>query len=165
MRIMVFPRKWFLDIRGTEEERGVFEKWNVISINTPPYAPKNFPDEEPPFSGKFLSLPSVLALKFHDTEKQWDDQVVLMTDADADAVYDFVQRTKGNGMNGYIVHCTAGKSRSQAVGYVLNEYFNGRHGICPDEVEYDEYERRYASARTMNALVKGLLMERFFNGG
>ena len=161
MRIRVVPRKWFLDRKGTDEEKQVFQQWNVISIITPAYPKKDFAEEDIPFSEEYRNADSVLVLKFHDTERQWDDDVVLMNELDADRVYDFVQRTKGNG-KGYLVHCTAGKSRSQAVGYVLNEWFNGKYGIDPNPDVYEEYERSYDNARKMNCLVKGLLYNRFF---
>lgn len=161
MKIKVIPRKWFLDMKGSEEEKKVFQCWNIISIITPAYTLKNFQDETIPFSEKYISHPNVLVLKFHDADRQWNDEIRLMTKCDADRIYNFVQNTKDNG-KGYIVHCTAGKSRSQAVGYVLNEYFNGKDGICPNEVEYYEYESIYENARVMNSLVKNLLINRFF---
>lgn len=162
MDIRVVPRKWFAERKGTDEEKGVFQKWNVISIITPAYPKKNFEDEDIPFSEEYRNAGNVVVVKFHDTERQWDDDVVLMTEGDADRIYEFVQRTKDNG-KGYLVHCTAGKSRSQAVGYVLNEWFNGKHGIDPNPDAYDEYERLYENMRTMNSLVKQLLLDRFFN--
>ena len=165
MHIRVVPRKWFLDRKGTDEEKAVFQTRNIISIITPPYPKKNFEDEDIPFSEEYRNADNVLVLKFHDTERQWDDDVVLMNEFDADRIYDFVQRTKNNGKEAYIVHCTAGKSRSQAVGYVLNEWFNGGLGIKPDIAEYQEYEDMYSMSRTMNCLVKRLLMDRFFGQG
>ena len=163
MKIRVVPRKWFLDRKETDEEKEVFQNWNVISIVTPEYAPKNFADEDVPFSKKYVSCLNLIVLKFHDTERQWDEQVKLMTECDADRIYNFVQHTKDNG-KGYLIHCTAGKSRSQAVGYVLNEWFNGKNGINPDEEEYNSYENLYKDTRTVNSLVKRLLMDRFFGG-
>lgn len=162
MKILVFPRKWFADRKGTGEEVEIFDRWNIISLITPAYLRKNFEEETVPFSERYAKRDNVLVLKFHDADRQWDNDIVLMNDEDAGKIYDFVQRTMDNGKNGYLVHCTAGKSRSQAVGYVLNEYFNGRHGIFPDEVEYNEYEGQYEKSRTMNALVKRLMMDRFF---
>jgi hypothetical protein len=164
MYIRVVPRKWFLDRRGTDEEKRVFETMNIISIITPSYLKNGFEDEDIPFSEEYRNAENVLVVKFHDTEKQWDADVVLMNESDADRIYEFVQRTKDNGNGAYIVHCTAGKSRSQAVGYVLNEWFNGKHGVRPDQLAYDEYEGLYSRSRTMNSLVKRLLMNRFFGG-
>lgn len=162
MRIRVVPRKWFLDRRGTDEEKMVFGTMNIISIITPPYPKDGFEDEDIPFSEEYRNAGNVLVVKFHDTEKQWNDDVVLMNESDADRIYEFVQRTMDNGNGAYMVHCTAGKSRSQAVGYVLNEWFNGKHGIRPDQLAYDEYEGLYGQSRTMNSLVRRLLMNRFF---
>ena len=164
MKIRVVPRKWFLDRKGTDEEKQVFANANVISIITPAYPKKNFVEEDIPFSEEYRNADNVLVLKFHDTERQWDDDVVLMNKSDADKVYDFVQRTKDNGKS-YLVHCTAGKSRSQAVGYILNLWFNGEHGINPNPDDYYEYEDLYLNVRHMNSLVKGLLNWRFFFSG
>ena len=50
MRIRVVPRKWFLDRRGTDEEKMVFGTMNIISIITPPYPKDGFEDEDIPFS-------------------------------------------------------------------------------------------------------------------
>lgn len=164
MKIRVVPRKWFLDRKGTDEEKQVFAKANVISIITPAYPKKNFEEEDIPFSEEYRNADNVLVLKFHDTELQWDDDVVLMNKSDADKVYDFVQRTKDNGKS-YLVHCTAGKSRSQAVGYILNLWFNSEHGINPNPDDYYEYEDLYSNVRHMNSLVKRLLNWRFFFSG
>jgi len=161
MQIDVVPRKWFLERVGSDEEREVFSTRNIISIITPAYTKKNFADEDIPFSERYRNAENVLVLKFHDTDKQWDDEVVLMNETDADKVYGFVQRTMKNGM-GYLVHCTAGLSRSQTVGYVLNEYLNGKFGINPNKQAYNAYEQRYSGVRRMNSLVKKLLMQRFF---
>jgi rhodanese-related sulfurtransferase len=163
MKIRVVPRKWFLDRKGTDEEKDIFQKWNVISIITPAYPKKDFEEEDIPFSEEYRNADNVLVLKFHDTEIQWDDDVVLMNESDADKVYDFVQNTKDNG-KGYLVHCTAGKSRSQATGYILNLWFNSEYGISPNPEEYNEYEDLYANTRHMNSLVKRLLYGRFFGG-
>lgn len=161
MQIDVVPRKWFLERVGSDEEREVFSTRNIISIITPAYTKKNFADEDIPFSEQYRNAENVLVLKFHDTEKQWDDEVVLMNEEDASKVYDFVAKTMANG-KGYLVHCTAGLSRSQAVGYVLNEYLNGKFGVCPNEEDYNAYEQKYSRVRRMNLLVKKLLMQRFF---
>ena len=161
MNIKVFPRKYFLSIKGTDEEMALFSENNVISIITPEHPATNFPNEEVPFSEKYKKLDTVLVLKFHDTDTQADDDVVLFNKNDAESIWQFVQKTKSNG-RGYVVHCTAGLSRSQAVGYVLNEYFNGKCGILPNEDCYNIYENRYARIRRMNSLVKNILFQRFF---
>ena len=93
MRIRVVPRKWFLDRRGTDEEKMVFGTMNIISIITPPYPKDGFEDEDIPFSEEYRNAGNVLVVKFHDTEKQWNDDVVLMNESDADRIYEFVQRT------------------------------------------------------------------------
>ncbi len=134
MKIRVVPRKWFLERRGTGDEGETFGSMNVISIITPPYPRKHFEDEDIPFSEEYRNADNVLVVKFHDATAQVDGDVVLMDESDSDKLYSFVRRTMGNGKDGYVIHCTAGKSRSQAVGHVLNEWFNGENGVKPDKV-------------------------------
>lgn len=163
MRIAVVPRKWFLERRGTDDERRTFNEMNVVSIITPSYPRKHFEDEDIPFSEEYRNADNVLVVKFHDATAQVDGDVVLMGESDADELYSFVRRTMDNGKDGYIVHCTAGKSRSQAVGHVLNEWFNGENGVKPDKVEYDAYRSAHEGYfDKMNPLVRMLLLDRFF---
>jgi len=135
MRIKVLPRKYFINIKGTDEEALVFKKSNVISINTPEYKPRNIIREEPPFSRKYLDNDNVLVEYFHDWDKPMEG-VVLMSDDDADKIFDFVTN-KIDKTKTLLIHCTAGISRSGAVGYVLNEYFN--KFLESDKLPNDDY--------------------------
>lgn len=88
-----------------------------------------------PAFGKILSDgPNVLNLWFHDAEPEkqneifefaqnWvDENETIYFDEDMAAqVFDFVQRNKNAKF--FLIHCTAGKCRSGAVGEVLSEYF------------------------------------------
>jgi len=154
MKIYVVPRKFFLDLKGKPEEKDIFANNTIISINTPKYK-KQFPEEEPPFSTRFQKLSNVLILKFHDSDQAGED-VVLMNENDADKLVEFIShidKTKP-----IIVHCTAGKSRSQAVGCVLNLYFNKLKYQNQDDYEWYERENKYK--RTMNCHVKSLFLEK-----
>ena len=51
MKIHIKPRNFFENLKGTSQEIGVMTTYNVISINTCEYKPKNIVKEEPPFSG------------------------------------------------------------------------------------------------------------------
>jgi len=54
------------------------------------------------------------------------------------------------------IHCTAGKSRSQAIGFVLNKYFNK-----DNPRDYEAFEMENSNVRSMNSLVKRLMIEKF----
>ena len=86
MNVRVVPRKWFLERKGTDAEKAVFDTLNVVSIITPAHPGTGFEDEDVPFSIQYRDLPTVLVLKFHDAETKADDDVVLMSEADADRV-------------------------------------------------------------------------------
>lgn len=158
MKIKVVPRKFFLDIKGTEEEEKIINDWNIISICTPAYPPKGFEEETVPFSDYDRS--NILVLWFHDTDYQADDHVVLFDENMALQILDFIERTIGDG-KGYIVHCTAGFSRSQAVGMVLNDVINKL--ILHDHCDYEQFEQENQNKRRPNSLVKKLLLNVFEN--
>lgn len=159
MIIKIFPRQFFLNIKGTIEEDLIFKRYNVISINTPVYPPRSINFEEPPFSKKYCGYENVLILYFHDCEIQLD-QVKLITDEDVDKIFNFVQEMDKS--KGLFVHCTAGISRSGAVGYVLNEYFNRFLQQDKNENEdYDRFTQYYKNKIIPNSLVKTKLMKKF----
>ena len=158
MRIKVVPRKFFLDLKGTKDEAEIFRRWNVISICTLEYPPSGLESEDAPFSDQFKSQENVIILSFHDMNHKHDDHVVLFDDGMADQIYDFVKRTCSNG-KGYLIHCTAGISRSQAVGLVLNEFLN--KFIFNNEEDYLNFENEYSKIRRPNSLVKSILWKRF----
>ena len=147
MIVKVYPRTVFEIIKGTLTEQKLLDSSKVISINTPVYAPKNIVKEEPPFI--LLNHPNLLILYFHDYYKPLQD-VVLMSDEDAQKIKQFIT---GNEETVY-VHCTAGISRSGAIGTFLSEYFNGKdskehkhflntHWLQPNTWVYEKMKKAY----------------------
>lgn len=120
MKVIVRPRSVFESIKGTKIESYILNNFKIISINTPVYAPKGIEKELPPFSD--INHKNLLVLYFHDYYKPLED-VILMNDEDALKIKNFIKDADKR----IIVHCTAGISRSGAVGTFLSEYFNGKN--------------------------------------
>lgn len=123
MKIHIKPRKFFENLKGTSQEIGVMSTYNVISINTCEYKPKNIIKEDPPFSECVLKSEDLqpLILYFHDYDKPQKD-VILMSENDVKKIINFLKSKDLS--KPLIVHCTAGISRSGAIGIVLNEVYN-----------------------------------------
>ena len=120
MKIRVLPRAFFEKVKGTPTELELLKKAKIISINSS----WGF-DDTPPFSESFLQHPHLLALTFDDicNEPETPEDLgnaVLFNEQMAIAIIRFVD----DGKVPLLVHCTAGISRSGAVGEVLNWYFN-----------------------------------------
>ena len=120
MKIKVLPRIFFEKVKGTPIEAELLEKAKIISINSS----WGF-DDAPPFSERFLNHPHLLTLTFDDicNEPETPEDLgnaVLFNEAMAQQIMRFVD----DGKLPLLVHCTAGISRSGAVGEVLNWYFN-----------------------------------------
>ena len=120
MKIRVLPRAFFEKVKGTPTEADLLEKSKIISINSS----WGF-DDTPPFSESFLKHPHLLTLTFDDIcnePETPEDQgnAILFNEDMAHAIMRFVDDRELP----LLVHCTAGISRSGAVGEVLNWYFN-----------------------------------------
>ena len=113
MQIYVRARTFFEAARGSWKERHIFRTSRIISINS-----VSFPAEPPPFSDEFLHAENLLVLYFDDVD---EGQPHAMTPEQAKQIVDFVRIEDPRPI---FVHCTAGISRSGAVGEVLNWYFN-----------------------------------------
>ena len=120
MKIRVLPRAFFEKIKGTPTEAELLAKSKIISINSS----WGF-DDTPPFSPELLNHPHLLTLTFDDicnepeTPEDLGNAILFNKDM-ALAIMRFVD----DGKLPLLVHCTAGISRSGAVGEVLNWYFN-----------------------------------------
>ena len=120
MKIKVLPRIFFEKVKGTSVEFELLAKAKIISINSS----WGF-DDTPPFSEELLNHPHLLTLTFDDicNEPETPEDLgnaVLFNEAMAQQIMRFVD----DGKLPLLVHCTAGISRSGAVGEVLNWYFN-----------------------------------------
>ena len=120
MKIRVLPRAFFEKVKGTPTETDLLEKSKIISINS-----SWGWDDTPPFSERFLTHTHLLTLTFDDlcnepeTPEDLGNAILFNKDMSL-AIMRFVD----DGKFPLLVHCTAGISRSGAVGEVLNWYFN-----------------------------------------
>ena len=118
MRIKVVSRRYFEEKKGTAELGEILASSRVVSIQST-YGL----DTDPPFEKEMLSHPNLLTVVFDD---EWDrscercDYIRLFRREDAERIVKFV----GVGRMPLIVQCTAGISRSGAVGFALDWYFN-----------------------------------------
>jgi predicted protein tyrosine phosphatase len=98
---------------------------------------------------------NVLNLWFDDAEEDLPllngDKLILFDEMMAQKIVNFVQENRT--ARCWILHCTAGISRSGAVGEVLSEYF---------QIDYKDF--KYHNPQTKpNCLVKNILRKKFFN--
>lgn len=127
MKIKVVPRIFFLSMQGTDKEKEIFDTCNIISINTEGI-------EEVPFSKEFQGRKNVLILYFDDIIQTDPQNCGRIFSADnAKAISVFLKRADLN--IPLVVHCTAGISRSGAVGQVLNDFFNNFYEKNPNDYE------------------------------
>lgn len=152
MKIFVLPRKTFIDMDDCCIDK-IMHTYNVISINTPQYKPKNIIRENPPFNQKYWKYKNVLIEYFHDCSKLGYKDVIYFDDVIAKQIKQFMQNRV---YENTIIHCTAGISRSAAVGYVLNQYFNK-----DNKKDYLDFQNRYSSVHIPNSLVLQILFKTF----
>ena len=143
MQIYVKARSFFEARQGASREKELFRDNRIISINS-----VSFPSEEPPFSEEFLAADNLLILYFDDVDAGFPN---AMTPEQAREIVDFV-RIEDN--RPIIVHCTAGISRSGAIGEVLNWYFNRFEA---DDSTYRKFEIMHPDI-VPNAHVRRLLL-------
>jgi len=92
--------------------------------------------------------PNILNLWFHDAEDSPDGDLTLFSDEMATKIANFVKNNQNS--NIWMVHCTAGISRSGAVGETLAEFLG---------IPYKEFKRTNPRVQP-NILVKKLLGEK-----
>jgi predicted protein tyrosine phosphatase len=156
MEILVKNRYYFESLKGTTDESSLFEHIRVISVNS-----VRIP-EEPPFSRKFWEADNVLVLSFDDADDS--DPFIFqgtrfMSEADAEAIASFAESPDPRPI---VVHCTAGISRSGAIGACLNEYFNKK--LALDEAAHQAFWVAHPHINS-NLHVMKLLWERLDLGG
>lgn len=143
MKITVKDRYYFEGLCGTAQEESIVNSHRIISVNSVRI------HEDPPFSWEYWTANNILLLHFDDADPA--DYPLLaeirlknpkipcyhfMTDQDADAIVRFVKKPDPRPI---IVHCTAGISRSAAIGVALNDYFNRKLSL--DEAEHERFFR------------------------
>ena len=116
MKIRVLPRIFFEKIKGTAEEDRLLESYRIISINS-----SRGDDSLPPFSERNRNHRNLLYLTFDDVCNESDGGVcICFSIRQAEEVMRFAD----DGSMPMLIHCTAGISRSGAVGEILDWYFN-----------------------------------------
>ena len=79
---------------------------------------------------------NILKLQFDDVTELVKDEIYIHFNSDmAKKIVEFIKNIKDDGKNFY-VHCDAGVSRSGAVGYMLNEWFNKYIDRKNDDIEF-----------------------------
>ena len=152
MKIKVLPRIFFEKVKGTSTEAELLANSKIISINSS----WGF-DDTPPFSEELLNHPHLLTLTFDDIcnePETPEDQgnAVLFNAAMSQQIMRFVD----DGELPLLVHCTAGISRSGAVGEVLNWYFNRYlERNAADDEDFTQNNRQIQP----NTLVRRIMLE------
>ena len=152
MKIRVLPRAFFEKVKGSPTEVELLEKAKIISINSS----WGF-DDTPPFSEDLLNHPHLLTLTFDDICNEPETledlgNAILFNEDMAHAIMRFVD----DGKLSLLVHCTAGISRSGAVGEVLNWYFNRYlETNTADDEDFVENNRQILP----NTIVRRIMLE------
>ena len=136
MKIDILPRSYFEERRGSFEMGELLRSHKVISIQS-----SNGWDSEPPFAKEHCESKNLLCLVFDDYFGIPDDhlersRVALFTPELAERIMRFVD----DGSMPLVVHCTQGVSRSGAVGYVRDRYFN--RVLATNEKDYEYFRTR-----------------------
>jgi len=119
MDIYLHARTFFENKMGTMSERRMLMENRIISINDVANNP-----EPPPFSDHLLASPNLLILFFDDVEIPGKNAFTMPM---ARRIADFATSVPELPLH---IHCTAGVSRSGAVGLALAEHFGCRQKFC-----------------------------------
>lgn len=136
MKIDILPRTYFEERIGADEIFRLLKMHKVISIQS-----SSGWDSETPFSAEHRKSPNLLCMVFDDYFGVPEDpversRVALFTPEHAERIMRFVD----DGSMPLVVHCTQGVSRSGAVGYVLDRYFN--RVLAKNEKDYEYFMTR-----------------------
>ena len=152
MKIRVLPRIFFEKVKGTSVEAELLEKAKIISINSS----WGF-DDTPPFSEDLLNHPHLLILTFDDICNEPETpEAVGNAELFNEALAQQIMRFDDDGELPLLVHCTAGISRSGAVGEVLNWYFNSYLEYNAKDDEYFVQNNRQIMP---NTIVRRIMMK------
>ena len=121
MKILVKSRQWMTN--QLQKDPNWFFNKNIISIFSS--------GDISPFPDRF----NVLKLNFDDISERdipvgWNifdsatKENIFFNEDHAKQIKDFISEIPADSTKTFYIHCDAGVSRSGAVGYLLNEYFN-----------------------------------------
>ena len=120
MKIFVVPRN-YIEKQIEKDINWINEKW-IISI---------FSSQYPAYSPISIDRYNVLKLQFDDiTEHEIGSRevekydLIFFNQNHAKQIYQFIKNINDDENKPFYIHCDAGVSRSGAVGYMLNEWFN-----------------------------------------
>ena len=141
MNIRIYARTFFENKIGTCEERKLLNECRIISINDVSLHP-----EPPPFSRRFLRHPNLLVLFFDDVETEGPTAFTIET---AREIVRFVREADDRPL---LIHCTAGISRSGAVGLAVaeqcgcvEEFRRGNPDIMPNQLVLQKLRQAFCS--------------------
>ena len=112
MRIRICARSFFEAKQGSTREAYWFRHYRIVSINSI-YLP-----EMPPFTQTYWDCRNLLILFFDDCENERENAFSIQ---DAEKIIAFALQDDPRPL---LIHCTAGESRSGAVGFFLNKIIN-----------------------------------------
>ncbi len=118
--------------------RPAWSNWAVISIT----------DSGTDDSRLLSGWHNILRLVFDDIDHD-DGEYVLCSEFHARAIIEFVERCNDEKVEGILVHCRAGISRSAAVAKWISE----RYGMT-FPVEYDQYNKHVYTTLTEEYMLK-----------
>lgn len=151
MKINVLSRS---QIKRMHKKDPMFHKNNwIISI---------FSSEMEQGCQSYSPLPNastVLKLKFDDVTEKDPDYYIHFNENTAKKIVDFIKNIVDDGLKDMYVHCDAGVSRSGAVGYMMNEYFNK---FLNQNKEDDEFFKKTNSFIMPNPEVVRILKDALF---
>lgn len=155
MNIYVVPRN-YIEKQIEKDINWINEKW-IISI---------FSSFYPNYSPIPIDKSNVLKLQFDDvSEKDMDSRgvekydLIFFNQDHAKQIHNFIKNINDNGIKPFYIHCDAGVSRSGAVGYMLNEWFNKFINLNRNDNESFIMNNPYIMP---NPLVVRLLKNEFF---
>ena len=105
------------------------------------------------------SLGNILKLQFDDVTEKDIGEFVYFNEEKAKKIHEFIETIKDDGSKDFIVHCDAGFSRSGAVGYILNEWFNKYLTMNREDDKFFKEENNHIMP---NPLVVRLLKRELF---
>ena len=145
MNIRTYARTFFENKIGTAEEERLLNECRIISINDASIHP-----EPPPFSRRYLKHPNLLVLFFDDVEKEGP------TSFSSDMAKQIVRFVQETGDCPLLIHCTAGISRSGAVGLAIaeqcgcvEEFRRGNPDIMPNQLVLQKLRQTFCSSTQM----------------